>query len=165
LPATVGPLDAVTVERLGLRLQAPRAWPAPIVLDDQRLVLSPTGSGDTRTTDGPFLYVVVDALELFRTQLNIRGDFDTPVDQLNEVVGALNRNGPRFKSATVYDGANYPGAIVRGYERGNELTIILLRADDGRWLYVGAQAPAPQFAYYDEIFFKPATNALMLAAR
>jgi len=53
-------------------------------------------------------------------------------------------------------------AFVEGIERGNELRIVLIKTESGRWLYVGAQATQAQFPYYDVTVFTPATKALRL---
>ena len=164
-PGRVGPLAEVSLEPLGVQLRTPESWPPPVVVDAHRFVLSPDGEADTRSTAGPFLFVVVDALDIFREQLTFRTDLSDPRQQLDALVDALNRNGPRFGPSEVYYGAGYPAAIVRGYERGNELTLILMRTDEGRWVYVGAQAIEADFRYYELNVFKPATDSIRLAAR
>lgn len=164
-PATVGPLVPIQVGDLGVSLLAPDDWESPVVLDANQFVLSPDGSSDTRTTAGPFLFVVIDALDVFKQRLTFRTDLSDPIAQLDALTDALNRNGPKFGAAQAYNGSPYPGAIVRGFERGNELTMILLRADSGRWVYVGAQARENDFARYERDVFLPVTNALRLEAR
>jgi hypothetical protein len=158
-------LREITLDQFGITMLAPSNWSAPTILDANRFVLSADGSGDTRTTAAPFLYVVVDALPIFSRQLNFRTDLEKPTEQLDALVEALNRNGPRFKESTPYGGSPYPSAIVRGFERGNELTIVLMRLPDGRWLYIGAQAEAPFFRAYETSVFLPATNAIRLIER
>jgi hypothetical protein len=160
--APPGALREVQLEPFGLRLQVPSNWSAPIVRDAHSFVLSSDGSADTRTTAAPFMYIVVDALPVFSRQLNFRTDLREPTAQLDALVDALNRNGPRFKDSVVFGGSPYPAAIVRGYERGNELTIILMRLPDERWLYIGAQAEAQFFRAYESTVFLPVVNSIRL---
>lgn len=162
IPPTAGPLQETTLNALGVRMRIPSNWAAPVVTQDKRFVLSPDGNSDTSSTAGPFLFVVVDALEEFSRQLNLRTDLSEPRAQLDALVEALNRDGARFPAAEDYLGAHYPAAIVRGFERGNELTLVLLRTPDGRWIYAGAQATEPDFRYYELTVFKPVTNSLEL---
>lgn len=160
VPPTVAGLADVQVEALGLQMRAPTNWAAPAVAGPDRLVLSPDGATDTGPTAGPFLYVVADALEAFSSRLTLRTDLEDPQAQLNALLAAMNFNGPRFGEAQPYYGARYPGALVRGSDRGNEMTIVLLRGPDGRWLYVGAQAAEPDFRYYELTVFKPVTDSI-----
>lgn len=51
---------------------------------------------------------------------------------------------------------------MRGFERGNELTIILMRLPDDRWLYIGAQAEASFFRAYETSVFLPVVNSIRL---
>lgn len=155
-------LREVRLEQFGLSLLAPANWSDPIIRDAHSFVISADGSADTRTTAAPFLYVVVDALPVFSRQLNFRTDLREPTAQLDALVEALNRNGPRFKSSSVFGGSPYPAAIVRGFERGNELTIILMRLPDDRWLYIGAQAEASFFRAYETSVFLPVVNSIRL---
>jgi hypothetical protein len=155
-------LREVRLEQFGLSLSVPANWSAPIIRDAHSFVISADGSADTRTTAAPFLYVVVDALPVFSRQLNFRTDLREPTAQLDAIVEALNRNGPRFKPASVFSGSPYPAAIVRGFERGNELTIVLMRLPDDRWLYVGAQAEAQFFRAYESSVFLPVVNSIRL---
>lgn len=162
VPPTAGPLHEVTLDALGVRLRTPDNWAAPVVTQDGHFVLSPDGSPDTSTTAGPFFFVVVDALEEFSLQLSLRTDLTNPREQLDVLVEALNRDRARFSAAEDYLGAQYPAAIVRGFERGNELTIVLLRTPEGRWIYAGAQATEADFRFYELTVFKPATDSLEL---
>ncbi len=155
-------LREVRLEQFGLRLLAPANWSQPIIRDAHSFIISADGSADTRTTAAPFLYIVVDALPVFSRQLNFRTDLREPTAQLDALVDALNRNGPRFKDAAVFGGSPYPAAIVRGFERGNELTIILMRLPDDRWLYIGAQAEASFFRAYESSVFLPVVNSIRL---
>ncbi len=166
-PATVAvaSLVSVKVAPFGISLRVPENWKAPVALDANSFILSPDGSTDTRTTAGPFLYVVVDALQVFGKRLNFRADLDDPVAQLDALVNALNRQGSNFGDATVYQGSAYPAAIVRGDERDKILTIVLLRASNNRWIYAGAMAKADQFPYLEQAVFKPAVDSLTLDAR
>lgn len=155
-------LREVRLEQFGLSLLVPSNWSAPIVRDAHSFVISADGSADTRTTAAPFLFVVVDALPVFSRQLNFRTDLREPTAQLDALVEALNRNGPRFKKSSVFSGSPYPAAIVRGFERGNQLTIILMRLPDERWLYIGAQAEAQLFRAYELSVFLPVVNSIRL---
>lgn len=164
-PPTIGELVEVSLPEVGITLLSPKAWAKPAIIDQQRLVLSEDGSGDTRTTAKPFLFIVVDAMPLFQQQLTFRADYDDPVTQLDALIAAINRDRARFDPAEIYTGSPYPAAITRGVERGNELTIVLLRGPDNRWIYVGAQAPVSQFRYYERDVFLPSTNAIRLMPR
>jgi hypothetical protein len=160
--ATVGPLNPITIEDSNLSMLTPSTWKEPAVLNNNSYVLSINGSTDTSATAGPFLYVVTDALTTFQKQLTIGTGFTTPTEQLNALMEAINRSGPKFSKANPYLGAQYPGAIVHGYERGNELVIVLLNAGEKGWIYIGAQAPEQYFQYYDETVFTPAINSIAL---
>ncbi len=162
--ATVGPLVSVAVERLGLAMLAPSTWGAPASLNENGIVLSPTGSNDTSSTAGPFLLVIADTSVFFHTRLNFREGLSDPVEQLNALLGAMRRDGPKFAAAAAYQGAKYPAAMTRGYERDNELTIVLMNAGDDRWIYVGAQAREAAFGYYEGTVFTPVTNSITLKA-
>ncbi|MBE2194217.1 MAG: hypothetical protein IAE83_08570 [Anaerolinea sp.] len=161
-PPTVTTLNTVKIESLGITLLAPQNWHAPALKDDHSFVLSPDGSSDTTSTAGPFLYGVVDALEVFSRQLTLRTDLDDPVAQLDALIKVINRDRARFTAAKPYTRAQYPAAFVEGIERGNELLIVLIKGEGGRWIYLGAQAREDQFPYYDVTVFKPAINALSL---
>jgi hypothetical protein len=158
--ATVGPLHAVTVGPWELTLNVPTTWPSAAIRDARSFVLSPTGSPDTSSTAGVFLYVVTDALKVFGEQLNFRADLSDPQAQLQILLDSLNRDRPRFKVAQPYPGLQYPAAMVRGYEQGNELTILLMNAGPRGWIYIGAQAPDRQFEYYETAVFRPASESL-----
>jgi hypothetical protein len=164
-PIPVASSVDVKVAPFGVSLRVPENWKSPVVLDADSFILSPDGSTDTRTTAGPFLYVVVDALKVFGRRLNFRADLDDPVAQLGALVSALNRQGAAFGDAAVYQGAVYPAAMVRGSERDKVLTIVLLRAGDNRWIYAGALAKADQFAYLEQTVFKPAVDSLTLGGQ
>jgi hypothetical protein len=153
------------VAPFGVGLRVPENWKPPVVLDADSFILSPDGSTDTRTTAGPFLYVVVDALRVFGRRLNFRADLADPVAQLDALVGALNRQGAAFGAAAVYQGAAYPAAMVRGGERDKVLTIVLLHASNNRWIYAGALAKIDQFDYLDQAVFKPAVDSLRLGGQ
>ncbi|PJF36141.1 MAG: hypothetical protein CUN49_07000 [Candidatus Thermofonsia Clade 1 bacterium] len=155
-------LREVRLEQFKLSLRVPSNWSAPIVRDAHSFVISSDGSADTRTTAAPFMYIVVDALPVFSRQLNFRTDLREPTAQLDALVEALNRNGPRFNRAAIFSGSPYPAAIVRGFERGNALTIILMRLPDERWLYIGAQAEAQFFRAYESSVFLPVVNSIRL---
>lgn len=159
-PATVGPLQTVTIPTLDVSLQAPANWKPPALRDDHSFVLSPAGSPDTSSTAGVFLYVVTDALAVFGQQLNFRADLSNPQAQLQILLDSLNRDRPRFKIVEPYLGLPYPASMARGYEQGNELTILLMNAGARGWIYIGAQAPDRQFEYYEGAVFRPASESL-----
>jgi hypothetical protein len=160
--ATVGPLLSVDVEQPALTLLSPSTWKPPAALNQNGIVLSPAGSTDTSPTSGPFLLVIADSSAFFHSQYSFPRGLTDPVEQLNALVNAMQRDGPQFEPASVYSGAKYPAAITRGYERDNELTIILMNAGNDRWIYVGAQAKEIVFAYYEGTVFVPATNSITL---
>lgn len=162
---TIGPLVMREFPELGLSFYVPENWKVAM-RDANSLVMSQTGSKDTVNTAGPFLYIVVDALTVFKEQINLRTDLNDPVEQLEVLIKALNRDSARFKGVQKWDATSkYPGAYVRGYERGNALELVLLRADDGRWIYAGMQAPDRPFLLYREGIFRPALDSLTLKAR
>jgi hypothetical protein len=84
------------------------------------------------------------------------------VEQLAAILVAMNRSGPKFDKPVAYQGAKYPAAITRGFERDNELIIVLMNAGNDRWIYIGAQSLEALFPYYDDTVFRPATNSLTL---
>lgn len=157
---TVGPLERERIAELSF--EAPTNWHAPVEMGTQQFILSPDGSTSVQPDAGPFLLFIVDPLERFRQEYNVRIDFTDPIQQLNALEVAINRDAARFKEAQPYPDAPHPAAIIRGYERGNELTIILMRTDGGRWLYIGAQARDDQFEYYDDAVFRPAIRSIAL---
>ncbi|MBX3062489.1 MAG: hypothetical protein U0528_21195 [Anaerolineae bacterium] len=158
----VGELVPYHAQGFGLSLLVPSNWQAPINLDADRLLISETGSTNISPTADPFLIVVTDALNVFKRQLTLRDDYSDPQQQLDALVAALNRDAPGFRPAEKYEGANYPGAITRGFERGNELMIILLDAGERGWIYIGAQTKESQFDHYEQNVFLPISNSLKL---
>jgi hypothetical protein len=152
--------ELASVEIGGTRFDAPTNWNAPTMLENGSIILSPDGSTSVQPNAGPFVLFIQNPLERFAADLNIRTDLTDPVAQLDAIVEALNRNGPRFKAAQPYTDAPHPAAFIKGYERGNELSIILMRTDDGRWLYVGLQARDAEFEYYDSRVFRPAIQSV-----
>lgn len=137
--ATAGPLDTLDIETPALTMLAPSTWKAS-ALPDNSVILSPGGTADTSSTAEPFLLVLVGDSAYFRSKLNIRTDLTDPVGQLAAILVALNRSGPKFETPVAYQGAKYPAAITRGFERDNQLTIVLMNAGNDRWIYVGAQS-------------------------
>ncbi len=160
--ATVGPLVSFDVDKPDLTMLGPSTWKAPAPLNDNGIVFSPVGSSDTSPTAGPFLLVIVDKSAFFHSKYSFPQGLTDPVEQLNALVGAMQLDGPQFEPATAYTGAKYPAAISRGFERDNELTIVLMNAGNDRWIYVGAQAKEAVFGYYDGVVFRPATNSITL---
>lgn len=160
--ADAGELVPYHAEKFSLSLLVPSNWKAPINLDADRLLISETGSTDISPTADPFLIVVPDALTVFKKQLALRDNYSDPQQQLDALVAALNRDAPGFLPAEKYEGANYPGAITRGFERGNELMIILLDAGERGWIYIGAQTKESQFDHYEQNVFLPISNSLKL---
>jgi hypothetical protein len=157
---TAMPLIETRIEALGLSLLRPATWPPPVVTDDHTLILSATGSTDVGATAGPFVVVTIDALTAFRSRLAFRDDYPDPGPQLDALTNSLNRNGARFEPAEAYPAAAYPAAITRGYERGNELNIVLMNAGERGWLYVGTQARRSEFGYAHLAVFKPVTDSI-----
>jgi hypothetical protein len=149
---------------LGFSFSLPANWPAPTLRDDNSFVVSPDGSADTSTTAGPFLYVVVDALTVFSKQLAFKDNLEDPAAQLDAVIDSLNRDRARFSAAVAHSRSVYPAASTTGYERGNQLTITLMRLPDGRWVYFGAQAKTEAYPYYESTVFRPLINTFSLAA-
>ncbi len=162
--ATVGPLTSVTIEKPALTMLSPSTWKAPVALNDNGVVLSATGTNDTSSTAGPFLLVIVDKSEYFHSRMSFPPGFTDPVEQLNAMIDALNRDGPQFEPASIYVGSKYPAAITRGFERDNEQTIVLMNAGNDRWIYVGAQSREVTFPYYEGAVFIPATNSITLTS-
>lgn len=160
MPATVGPLTTANLDQFGLSLLTPSTWQAPIVIDKNSFILSPTGSTDTSPNAGPFLYVVVDALKVFRDKTSFRADFADPTNQLNALVQAINRESPQYDKIVAYTDAKYPAAIIHSYERDNEEAIILINAGAKGWIYIGAQSPERFFKYYETNVFQPVVNSI-----
>lgn len=160
---TVGGL--VDGEALGLSFKQPGSWKPPAMRDANSFVISPTGSSDTSTTAGPFVYVVVDALDVFGAKYNLRTDLEDPVAQLDALINAANPTAARFEAAEPFRGSNYAAAFTRGFQRGNGQLVVLIRTDNGRWIYVGAQAPDAQFAFLEQTVFYPFVASLSLTSR
>jgi hypothetical protein len=156
-------LGSLLVQRLGgFSFSLPANWPAPTLRDDNSFVISPDGSADTSTTAGPFLYVVVDALTVFSKQLTFKDNLEDPAAQLDAIIDSLNRDRARFSAAVAHSRSVYPAASTTGYERGNQLTITLMRLPDGRWVYFGAQAKTDAYPYYESTVFRPLINTFSL---
>lgn len=164
-PSTATPIPAplvpVTDAPFGLTFVMPTTWPAPVLTEGTTLVLSPTGGTDISATAGPFMVLIPDALTVFRARLAFRDDYDDPQQQLDALTGSLNRTGARFEPAEAYRSGKFPAAITHGYERGNELTIVLLNAGEKGWLYVGAQARRGEYDHYEAAVFQPVTDSLI----
>jgi len=163
--ATVGPMVSFDADQLGLNLLRPSTWQTPALFNQNGIILSPDGSTDTSSSAFPFLLVIADNSAYFHSRYNFPAGLTDPVEQLNALLTALELDGPRFEPASVYSGAKYPAAITRGYERDNEMTIVLMNAGNDRWIYVGAQAKEALFAYYEGLVFQPAINSITLKAR
>jgi len=163
--ATVGPLNTLDIPELGLSLQSPSAWPAP-ALREGNAVISPTGTADTSASAGPFLFLIADAAKLAgRSSITLRSDISDPSTQLNTLLDALNRDGPRFSKAEPYAGTRYPAAVVTGFEKDNQMMIVLLHAGENRWIYVGVQSKELYFSYYNETVFAPAIKSITVKSR
>jgi hypothetical protein len=160
--ATAGPLTMIDVDHPGMTMLSPSTWKKPAPLNQNGLILSPTGSADTSRTAGPFLLVIVDNAVFFHSKFSFPSGLTDPVEQLNALLTALQLDGPQFQPAVIYSGARYPAAITRGFERDNEMTIVLMNAGNDQWIYVGAQAKESEFSYYEGIVFRPATNSITL---
>ncbi|MEP7286862.1 MAG: hypothetical protein ABI947_13980 [Chloroflexota bacterium] len=160
--ATVGSLASITVDQVGVTLLAPTTWKPPAVTSDKRLVLSPDGSTDISVTSGPFLYVIADAGSVLAKSLSytFRPDITDPALQLDLLLQALNIDAYSFGRGQKYEGAQYPAAMVTGFARDNQLTLMLMKAGDNRWIFVGAQSPERLYSYYDSVVFTPAINSI-----
>ncbi len=165
LPATIGPLVKRQIPELGLSLDTPSSWNPPVLKNNNSFVLSPTGSTDTSSGAGPFMYGVVDAVNVFKGEINFDATQTDPVAQLNGIIGAINRDTARFTEAVSVKYTPYPGAETRGYERGNTYIIVLMRAADGRWFYFGIQARDADMPWYENTVFLPAINSLTLTLK
>ena len=159
--ATVGALAMVDVPQLGVRLMAPTNWPAPVSLSDSSVILSATGSTDTSYTAGPFM-LIADAGKLAQARMGytMPPDISDPSQQLDLIVQAINQDAPSFTRARPFTTAKYPAASVVGFDRDNQLTIILLNVGNGRWLYVGIQALQRYHSYYEQTVFNPVVNSI-----
>ncbi len=160
--ATVGPLTSITLDPPGLTLMIPSNWKVPQPLADGSIVISPDGSTSTAPNAGPFVFIIPDAVKIFTERLNSATTLDDPTKQLNKLIEALNRDGPQFPASGAYTEAKYPAAISFGYEHANELTIMLMNAGNGHWIYVGTQAPEIYYSYYNDHVFKPVINSITL---
>jgi hypothetical protein len=158
--ATVGALRPFDAASLGFTMVIPENWKPALNADN--LVLSPSGTADTSSTAEPFLYVIYDAAKVLPSKItfNFRSDITDPVEQLNLLMEALMRTGPKFDRAQKYNGAHYPAAITTGFERDNQLIVVLMNAGNNRWIYAGAQSIERYFSYYETTVFRPALNAL-----
>jgi hypothetical protein len=162
-PAAVPTVGALTEQRFdepALTMLTPSTWPRPVKLDSNTLILSPTGGTDMTPTAGAFMVITTNALKVYGQRFTLPTNYTDPQQQLDAFVLAINRDAPGFKPATAYTGARYPGAMSVGYERGNKLVIILLDAGDKGWIYIGLQAPEPDFAVYDSAVFEPIAQSL-----
>jgi hypothetical protein len=160
--ATVGPLSSITLDGAGLTLMVPSSWGPPQTLADGSIVISADGSTNTTPGAAPFVYIIPDAVTIFRQRLNSPTVLDDPVQQLNKLIEALNRDAPRFPASKLYEGGKYPAASTVGFERNNQLSMMLMNAGNGRWLYIGTQAPELYYSYYNEAVFKPVINSITL---
>jgi hypothetical protein len=160
--ATVGPLSNLSLDKYKVTMLSPSTWAVPQSLGDDSFILSPDGSIDTSRTAGPFLYVVLDAMNALGKRYTFNANLDDPAKQLDEVMSGMNWTAPKFSAAVAYTEAKYPGAIVRGFERGNEITFTLLKAGDKNWILIGVQAPERYYDYYDSTVFTPVINSLAL---
>jgi hypothetical protein len=159
---TAGPLVEIDIDKPRISVRVPSTWKISPPLNENSIVLSPTGSADTSTTAGPFLLITVDNSAYFHSRLSFPAGLTNPVQQLDALINAMNRDGPQFDPATPYSGSTYPAAITRGFERDNELTIVLMNAGNDRWIYVGAQASEKTFGYFEGTVFTPAINSITL---
>jgi hypothetical protein len=158
--ATVGTPTTFESAPLGLSLMIPSTWKPAISADS--VVISASGTTDTSFTAGPFLYIIPDAGKVLpnRMSFTFRSDITDPAQQLDLLMAAITRDDPRFSPARKYDGTQYPAAISTGYERDNQLVVILMYVGDNHWTYVGAQSLERYFSYYDSTVFKPALSSL-----
>ena len=159
--ATVGPLASAAIPEAGVTLMTPTSWKPPVAISDAAAVISPTGSTDTTYSAGVFM-LVGDAHKLAKEKLtfNFRDDISDPVQQLTLLLAAINLDAPNWTTAEVFSGAQYPAAVSVGFDRDNELTIVLINAGNNRWIYVGTQAPERNYTYYNSAVFEPAIASI-----
>ncbi|HVO42643.1 MAG TPA: hypothetical protein VMT34_08475 [Aggregatilineales bacterium] len=166
-PATVGPLTPGRIDPIGLSLLLPSTWKPPVAHSDQPgengFVLSPDGSPSTSVFDGPFLYIIVGSTAYFHSKLSFPLGITDPQEQLQAIISGLNDDEPDMGTVTAYGDAKYPGATVTYFNRNNQDTITLLKVADDRWIYIGAQAKATYFAYYQGMVFKPIIESMAVA--
>jgi hypothetical protein len=160
--ATIGALIPFDSAPLGLSLSVPAAWKAAESADS--VVISPAGTADTSYTAGPFLYIIPDAAKVLPNKLSFsfHPDVTDPAKQLDMLMESLQRDDPRFTRAKTYEGMQYPAAITTGYDRDNQLTIVLMNAGNNRWIYVGTQSIERYYSYYDVAVFQPALKSLIV---
>ncbi len=161
-PNVVGSLHSVTIDSLGVTMLAPANWQPPVALDANRIILSRDGSTDTSPSAEAFVLVVAGDAKYFQSRLNFREGVTDPVEQLNILLKIINRDSPEVGKVAAYATAKYPAAMVRSFERSNEMTITLLNVGQDRWIYVGTQAPEKYFPYYEDALFKPAIDSIAL---
>lgn len=159
--ATVGALAEMRFDALGITVKTPSTWKPPAT-DAETIVISPSGNLNIDSTAGTFLYILPDAAKTLsrRFSVSFRSVVTDPMEQLKLVVDAVNRNGPRFGQPQAYTGTQYPAASVTGFERGNQVTLVLIYAGDQRWVMVGTQALEALHPYYNATVFEPALQSL-----
>jgi hypothetical protein len=158
----IGTLVEQRFDTPAVTLLRPSAWPEPVVLDANTLIISPTGIQEMTPTSGAFMTITTDALNVFSQRFTLKTNFTDPQLQLDALVAAFNRNAPGFKPATPYTGAKYPGAMSVGYERANKLVVILMDAGEKGWVYIGLQAPEADFELYNSAVFEPIARSLLV---
>ncbi|MCC7448249.1 MAG: hypothetical protein IT324_12590 [Anaerolineae bacterium] len=161
-PNEVGSLHSITLDSLGITMLAPSNWKPPVALDSNRVILSREGSTDTSPNAEAFMLIVVGDAKYFQSKMNFREGVSDPVEQLAVLLKIINRDAPEVGKVTAYSTAKYPAALVRSFERSNEMTITLLHVGSDRWVYVGAQSPEKFFPYYEDALFKPAIDSITL---
>lgn len=160
--ATTGTLINVDVPEMALSMLIPSNWKPPVYQDNSSLILSPDGSTDTSYNAGPFVIIRAGDSSYFQKLLAFQTTLTDPRQRLDAMITAINRDAASFTPAQPYAGSKYPGAITTGYERDNQLTIILLKAGPDQWIYIGTQAKEIYFTYYDTSVFQPLINSLTL---
>lgn len=140
----------------------PTNWKPPVALDTNRVILSREGSTDTSPSAEAFMLIVAGDAKYFQSKMNFREGVSDPVEQLNTLLKIINRDAPDVGKVVTYPSAKYPAALVRSFERSNEMTITLLHVGADRWVYVGAQSPEKYFPYYEDALFKPAVDSITL---
>lgn len=160
--ATAGTLINVDVSEMALSMLVPSNWKPPVYQDNSNLILSPDGSTSTAYTAGPFVIIRVGDNSYFEKLLAFQTSLTDPIPRLDAMVAAINRDAASFTPSSIYAGAKYPGAITTGYERDNQLAIVLLKAGPDRWIYIGTQAKEVNFTYYDTAVFQPLINSITL---
>ena len=159
---TAAALTNVDVPEMALSMLIPSNWKQPVYQDNSNLILSPDGSTSTSYNAGPFVIIRVGDSTYFQKLLAFQTTLTDPLQRLDSMLTGINRDAASFTPAQLYPWGKYPGAYTTGYERDNQLSIVLLKAGPDRWVYIGTQAKEIYFTYYDTAVFQPLINSITL---